>query len=144
MTRIRTLFLVLTVVGPLHMTEQMLTSIDEFHAIRALFAHYYGWFDPSASDLASVLLITIVWTVVSLIFLALLWDRTPRLIVVGLFGLFGAAEVHRVLQTLVKGAYDAGVITSVPYAVAGCLLVSAVARELRRPRPLVSTEAALA
>ena len=85
-----------------------------------------------------------VWTVVSLIFWAPLRDHTPRLIVVGLFGVFGAAEVHHVLQTLVKGAYDAGVITSVPYAVAGCLLVSAVVRELRRPRPLVTTETALA
>ena len=51
MTRIRTLFLLLTIVGPLHMAEQMLTRIDEFHAIRALTVrHYYGLFDPASAE----------------------------------------------------------------------------------------------
>ena len=144
MTRIRTLFLLLTIIGPLHMAEQMVTSIDEFYSIRALIGRYYGLFDPSMADVASVLLITIVWTVVSLLFYALLSDNTPRLLVVGLFGLFGATEIHHLVETLVKGAYDPGVITCVPYAVAGSLLVAAVVRELKRRRPMVTTEAALA
>jgi Protein of unknown function with HXXEE motif len=144
MTRIRTLFLLLTVVGPLHMTEQMLTSIDEFYSIRALIARYHGLFDPSAADIASVLLITIVWTVVSLLFYALLFDNTPRLLVVGFFGLFAASEIHHLVESLLKGAYDPGVITCVPYSVIGCLLVAAVVQELKRRRPIIAAETVLA
>ncbi len=144
MTGIRTLFLLLTVIGPLHMTEQMLTSIDEFYSIRALIARYHGLFDPSSADVASVLLVTIVWTVVSILIYALLFDNTPRLIVVGLFGLFGASEIRHFVESLMKGAYDPGVITCVPYSIAGCLLVAAVVRELKRRRPIVATEPALA
>lgn len=143
MTRIRTLFLLLTVIGPLHMAEQMLTSIEEFYAIRELVARYHGLFDPSMADIASVLLITIVWTVVSILFYALLWERT-RLMVMGLFGLFAAAEVHHVAQTLVSGAYDPGVIVAVPYAVVGYLLVATVVRELRSRRPVGTPETVLA
>ena len=145
MTRIRTLFLLLTIVGPLHMAEQMLTGIDEFISIRALVAsHYYTLFDPASADVASVLLITIVWTVVSLLFYALLHDGTPRLLVMGFFGLFGAQEVHHLFESIGKGAYDPGVITCVPYAVAGALLVSAVAHELKGRRPAEITEKSFA
>ena len=144
MTRIRTLFLLLTIIGPLHMAEQMLTSIDEFYSIRGLIAQYHALFDPSMADVASVLLITIVWTVVSILFYALLWDNTARLIVVGLFGLFGATEIHHLVESLMKGAYDPGVITCVPYAVVGYLLVAAAVRELKRRRPIATTETALA
>src|SRR5262249_16196182 len=99
MTRIRTLFLLLTVIGPMPMAEQMLTGIDEFYSIRALVARYHELFDPSMQDVASVLLITIVWTVVSILFCAMLWDQRPRLIVAGLFGLFGATEIHHVIES---------------------------------------------
>lgn len=144
MTRIRTLFLLLTVIGPLHMAEQMLTRIDEFYSIRALIARYHGLFDPSMADVASVLLITMVWTVVSILFYALLWDGTPRLLVVGLFGLFGATEIHHLVESLTRGVYDPGVITCVPYAVVGCLLMAAVVRELKRRQSILTTETALA
>jgi hypothetical protein len=140
MPRIRTLFVLLTVIGPLHMGEQMLTSIEEFHSIRAVISRYHGLFDPSAVDHASVLLITIVWTVVSILFAAMLWEK-PRLMVMGLFGLFAAAEVHHVAQFLAKGGYDPGVITSIPYAVVGCLLLAEVAREFKRLRPIITADA---
>ena len=135
MTRIRTLFLLLTVIGPLHMTEQMLTSIDEFYAIRELVGGYHALFDPSHADVASVLLITIVWTFVSILFYALLWERT-RLIVMGLFGVFAVAELHHLLESLARSAYDPGVFTAVPYAVVGYLLVAAVVREMKGLGPL--------
>ena len=136
MKRIRTLFLLLTIIGPLHMTEQMFTNIDEFYAIRAAIGQYHALFDPSRADVASVLLITIVWTFVSVLFCALLWENRARLVVMGLFGVFAVAEVHHVIQTIARGAYDAGVITAVPYAIAGFFLVKAVVRELRALGPL--------
>jgi len=140
MTRIRTLFLLLSVIGPLHMIEQMLTRIDEFYAIRALVgAKYYGLFAPAAADHASVLLITIVWTVTSILFYALLWDGMPRLIVLGMFGLFGASEIHHLIESVIKRAYDPGVTTAIPYAVVGCLMVAAVARQMKGRRVLLPT-----
>jgi hypothetical protein len=132
MSRIRTLFLLLTIIGPLHMGEQLMTSIEEFYMIRGLAQrNYYSLFAPSAQDHASVLLITIVWTVVSLMFYVLLREGMGRLLLVGFFGFFGVTEIHHVIESLMKGAYDPGVITCVPYAIVGGLLVGAVARELR-------------
>jgi hypothetical protein len=126
------LFLLFTIIGPLHMGEQLLTSINEFYMIREVFAGYYAWFDPAAADHASVILITIVWTLVSVLFYSLLHDGPVRLIVPGVFGVFGATEVHHLVESLQKGAYDPGVITCVPYAIVGALLVAAVWREFKR------------
>ncbi len=53
-------------------------------------------------------------------------------IVPAIFGVFGATEAHHVIESLLKGAYDPGVITCVPYAAVGALLVSAVWREFKR------------
>lgn len=144
MGRIRWLFLLLTVIGPLHMVEQMLTDIEEFYMIRGLLPKYYAWFDPAAADTATVLLITIVWTACSLLFYALLHDGWPRLIVPGVFGIFGVTEVHHAFEALSKAGYDAGVITCVPYAYVGALLVAAVWREGKRGRRPVAQPAALA
>ncbi|MET1085466.1 MAG: hypothetical protein ABWY12_20890 [Burkholderiales bacterium] len=132
MPRIRTLFLLLTIIGPLHMAEQLLTGIDEFYAIQRLIAGYYAWFDPLAADHATVILITIVWTLCSLLFYSLLCDGAPRLIVPAIFGAFGAQEVHHVIESLQKVAHDPGLVTCVPYAIVGSLLVAAVWREFKR------------
>jgi hypothetical protein len=132
MDRINNLFLLLVVVGPLHMIEQMLTSIEEFYWLRGQLEGYYAWFAPASADLATVILVTVVWTKVSLILYAFLVGGTARLVVLAFFGLFGAQEVHHVIEALAKGGYDAGVITSIPYAVLGCLLLAEVWREFRR------------
>lgn len=132
MPRIRTLFLLLTIIGPLHMAEQLLTGIDEFYSIRDLIGGYYAWFDPAAADHATVLLVTIVWTFVSVLFYTLLHDGLPRLIVPAIFGLFGVTEAHHVIESILKGAYDPGVVMSVPYAIVGAMLVAAVWREFKR------------
>ncbi len=70
MTQINRLFLLLVIVGPLHMAEQLLTSIEEFYSIRSVLASYYAWFAPASADAATVILITVVWTTCSLMFYA--------------------------------------------------------------------------
>ena len=50
------------------------------------------------------------------------------------FGLFAAMEAHHLIQALAKGVYDPGVVTSVPYAALGVLMLDAVWREYRRGR----------
>src|SRR5262245_10086707 len=142
MPRIRTLFLLLMIIGPLHMGEQLLTSIEEFYSIRELFGGYYAWFDPSLADHASVILITIIWTFVSVLFYSLLHDGLPRLIVPTIFGVFAATEIHHLIESLMKGAYDPGVITCIPYSIVGVLLTAEVWREFRRETAHSATLAA--
>ena len=132
MDRINRLFLLLIVIGPLHMIEQMLTSIEEFYWLRSQVDGYYAWFSPAAADVATVILVTVVWTKVSLLLYALLIGGTARLFVLAAFGLFGASEAHHVIEALAKGGYDAGVVTSIPYAAVGCSMVAEVWREFRR------------
>jgi hypothetical protein len=101
-------------------------------------------FDPAAADVASVLLITIVWTIVSVLFYALLCEGNARLLVLGSFALFAATEIHHVVESILKSAYDPGVITSVPYAVLGYLLLVAVAREFKSRQALVVAHGSVA
>lgn len=144
MSRITRLFLLLTVIGPLHMAEQMLTSIEEFYMLRDGIGGYYALFAPAQADVATVGLITIVWTAVSLLFYAVLVGGTARLAVLGVFGLFGVQEVHHVFEAFGKGGYDAGVVTCIPYALAGYILVKAVVEEFRRSGAAAAPAAATA
>lgn len=134
MANIQKLFLLLTIIGPLHMAEQLMTSIEEFYLIRGSLSTYYSWFDPAAADSATVILITVVWTICSVMFYALLREGLPRLLVVGLFGFFAATEVHHIVEAVAKRGYDAGVITCIPYSVVGVLMLAAVWHELQRLR----------
>src|SRR5262245_59525354 len=143
MTRIRQLFVLLMIIGPLHMIEQLLTSLEEFHMLRRQLAGYYALFDPAAADSATVILITIVWTICSLLFYAVLREGIPRLLMMGLMGVFGVSELHHVLEAVAKGGYDAGVITCVPYAYVGALLVGAVWRELTLVRRSIAVSPVL-
>jgi hypothetical protein len=144
MNRIPTLFLWLTIIGPLHMGEQMLTSIEEFYAIRGLAGHYYALFPATAADHASVLLVTIVWTLVSIALYAVLKGGRARLVVAGVAGVFGATEIHHLIEAIVTLSYDPGVLTCIPYAIVGGLLTVAVWRELQVPMPVVAAERRLA
>ena len=127
-------FLLLIVIGPLHMAEQMLTSIEEFDVLREKTAAIYALAGPGREDLASVALITIVWTAVSLLAYGLLRGGTSRLVVAALFGLFATTELHHMVEAVAKGGYDAGVVTCIPYALAGQALVNAAWREYRGVR----------
>ena len=136
MDRVSRWFLALMLIGPLHMGEQMLTSLEEFYMIRGSLPGWYGMFSPADTDLATVVLITVVWTVASLMLYLVFLGGRARLGVAGLFGFFGVTELHHLLEALDKRGYDAGVLTCVPYAIAGGLLCNAVVdawRELRGP-----------
>ena len=132
MQRIQKMWLWLTLVGPLHMGEQMITGINEYHMIKEQVAGYYALFAPADTDWATVLLITIVWTFVSLLFYAVLKGGKPLLAVMGFFGLFGVSEIHHVFEQFLKTEFEPGVITCIPYCAVGVLMVMAVWREFRR------------
>ena len=139
MTRIQNLWLWLTIIGPLHMTEQMITGIDEYHMIKEQVGGYYAMFAPADTDWATVLLITIVWTFVSLLFYAVLRGGKAMFAVMGFFGFFGATEIHHVFEQMAKLTFEPGVLTSIPYCTVSVLMMIAVWQEFRRTTGVVST-----
>lgn len=144
MEKIRKLVLGLVILAPLHVAEQLLTGIEDFYDVRGHLAAYYRWFDPGFADSATAILVTILATILSLLLYALLCEGKPRLLVVGLFGLFGAQAIHHVFEALIQRRYNPGLITAVPYLIVGNMLVKAVWKELRKPRATSDPSAALA
>jgi hypothetical protein len=127
MTRTRKAFLLLLLTGPIHMAEQMVTGIEEFHMIRRTVINpYYSWFPADQADFASVLLITIVGAILSFVFYALAAGGTLRTIALTVFALLGIGEIHHLVEALTTTAYDPGVITSLAYCWYGCSLLSAL------------------
>jgi len=114
------------------MSEQMITGINEYHMIKEQVGGYYALFAPADTDWATVLLITIVWTFVSLLFYAVLRGGKAMLAVMGFFGVFGASEIHHVFEQMAKLDFEPGVLTSIPYCAVGVLMVIAVWKEFRR------------
>ena len=132
MQRIQKLWLALTLIGPLHMTEQMMTGIEEYHMIKEQIGGYYALFSPQDTDWATVLLITIVWTFISLLIYAVLRGGKSMLAVMGFFGFFGVTEIHHVFEQMAKTTFEPGILTSVPYCAIGVLMMIAAWQQFRR------------
>ena len=134
--RLSALVLAIIAVGVAHMGEQLATSIEEFYMIREALSGWYAMFPPAYADHASVLLITIVFTTISLIFFTLMRGGRAPLVVAAIFGLLGVGEAHHWLEAAATSAYDPGLVTSFLYVGVGLLVVREVAREFRRkPEP---------
>lgn len=99
--------------------------------IRDAFGGWYSMFPATYADHASVLLITVVFTSISLVFYALMRGGTAPLVVAGVFGVFGVAEAHHWLEAISTGAYDPGLLTSFAYVAVGLLIVMEVTREFK-------------
>jgi hypothetical protein len=137
MTRIKKWFLVTALIGPVHMGEQLATSIEEFYKLRSWLDGYYRWFTWTDPDRATVVLITVVFTAITLVCYALMVGGVPRLFAAALFGLLAAQEFHHVFEAIGKRGYDAGLITCIPYAHAGNVLLKNVWQEFKRTRTSV-------
>jgi Protein of unknown function with HXXEE motif len=111
------------------MCEQLMTSLDELQELKGFTAKYYGWF--SNTDVATVVLVMIMFSLMNLIVYALLMGGRPRLIAVGLFAAVAAGEVHHIIKTIVHAAYFPGAVTAIPFFVFGVLLLRAIIREWR-------------
>jgi hypothetical protein len=113
----------------LHMSEQLVFGIGELTALKRILAVYYGWFEQP--DYGTVILVTVIATLVNLLFFGCLcgglWQRTAA----GFFGLIGIAELHHVIETIRAGHYTPGTVTAVPYVAVGILLLRALVREHR-------------
>ena len=129
--RLNALMLLIIAIGVAHMGEQLATDIEEFYMIRDAVGGWHAMFPAAYADHASVLLITVVCTAISLVFYSLMRGGSATLIVAGVFGLFGISEAHHWLEALASGAYDPVLVTSFAYVWIGVLLVMEVVREVR-------------
>ena len=133
--KLNALMLFVIAVGVAHMGEQLLTNIEEFYMLRDALGGWYAMFPAAYADHATVMLITVVFTAISLVFYALMRGGSAKLIVAGVFGVFGITEVHHWIEAIVSGGYDPGVVTSVAYVWIGVLLLMEVIREVREGSP---------
>lgn len=140
--RLSALVLAIIAVGVAHMSEQLMTSIEEFHMIRDALGGWYALFPATYADHASVILITIVFTAISLVFYALTRGGRAALVMAAVFGLLGVGEGHRWLQAASAGGYDPGLITSFLYVGIGLLILRQVARESGMAAPRLEHAAA--
>ena len=139
--KLSALMLAIIAVGAAHMGEQIITSIEEFYMIRDSLGGWYSLFPAAYADQASVLLITIVFTAMSLVFYALMRGGPAPLIVALVFGVFGVTEVHHWIEAIVTRSYDPGLFTSIAYVAVGLLLTIEAARELMGRRTYAKTSA---
>jgi hypothetical protein len=104
MTRTQKFFLLLLLTGPIHMTEQLFTSIEEFYMIRrTVIEPYFAMFSPASADWATVLLITIAGTMFSAAFFALSAGGRTRLVALALFGLRRGRDSSRPRSPVERG-----------------------------------------
>jgi hypothetical protein len=130
MDRIRRLFLLLALVAPLHMLEQLAFGNGDIARIRVALDRFYALF--ANADQAAIVLTTTIGG--SLLFLAygLLAGGAARLISLGVIAVMSLAESHHIAETFAQAAYNAGVITSVPFVTLGVLLLVTIRIEYRR------------
>ena len=127
MTEIKRWFGWLLIIGPIHMSEQLMTGIDELQELKGFAAKYYSLFrDP---DYGTVVLTMIIFSLVNVIVYAMLMGGRARLIALALFAMVGLGEVHHIAKTIVHLAYFPGTVTSIPFVLFGALLFRALVRE---------------
>ena len=126
-SRLLAWFGLLVAIGPVHIAEQMMFGLDTLNELKGITAAYYSQFNNP--DVATVTLVILVVTLVQSMLLATLAGGRWRLSVAGFFGVMGVAECHHILQTLARGSYFPGVVTSIAYVWIGVMILRCVRRE---------------
>ena len=126
----------LMIIGVLHMSEQLVFGVEELQLFKPMMADYYQAMAAIGPDRATVVLVTVVVTFFTWLCYAILAGGRLRLAALGFFGVLGAGEGHHVVQAIVKGGYEPGLLTCVPYCWVGVLMLMAVWSEYRNlPAP---------
>jgi hypothetical protein len=131
-TKLTSLFLAITIVGVLHMSEQVLFGVEEFHMLKTAIGGWWTLFPATYADEASVILITIVFTTMSLLVYAAMCGGRSALLVAALFGVLGVQEAHHWIEAIETRAYDPGLVTSFAYVWVGALILMNVFRAVRQ------------
>lgn len=129
--RLNRLFLAIILVGVVHMAEQIVLGVEEFRTLRAAAGGWWTLFPPTYADEASVILITLVFTTMSLLIYGAMRGGKAALFVAALFGVLGVQEAHHWIEAIEKRAYDPGLVTSFAYVWVGALILAQVWRAWR-------------
>jgi hypothetical protein len=132
MDRIRRLFLLLALVAPLHMLEQVALGDNELARLTAALARYSAQF--ASAEQATGVLVTVVGAGALFLAYGLLAGGTVRLMSTAVFAVASLTEFHHVVETFVRGAYHAGFFTATLSVTFGVLLLVAIRAEYRRSR----------
>jgi hypothetical protein len=129
--KLNRIFLLIIVIGVVHMGEQLIFGIEEFYMLRATVGEWHAMFPDSWGDKASVVLITIVFTSISLMFYALMRGGVAALVVIWIMGGVGVNEFHHWVEAFQERAYDPGLMTSFAYVAVGLMIQIEVTHQLK-------------
>lgn len=130
-------FAMLVLIGPIHMTEQLFCGLDQLQELKGIAAAYYARFENP--DLGTWWLVVIAFTLVQSLLLATITGGRWRLAAAGFLGASAVGEGHHLIQSVASGKYFPGLVTSIPFAMIGVMVVAAAYREWPR-RPLTVEE----
>jgi hypothetical protein len=129
---IATIFGWLTIVGPLHMIEQLIFGIDGLAKVKGVLAVYYSWF--TNADWATVLLVSFAVTMwLITVYAAIKGGRWLNGVAI-FFALICLAEIHHLLEAVAHGGYSPGMVTAVPFMGLGVLFLRAT--RVHKPTPV--------
>lgn len=131
MQRTAKLLFWLMLIGVLHMSEQLLFGVEELQLFKPIVADYYQALAAIGPDRATVILVTVIVTFFTWLCFSILAGGRLRFTALGFFGLLGAGEGHHIIQAIVKGGYDSGLLTCGPYSWVGVLMLITLWRERR-------------
>ena len=132
MKRTQQLFLLASVMVPLHIVEQLLFGIDELYELQTMLSTAVNRFDDP--DRATVVLVGLVVTMVLFFGYGFMAGGVPRLIAVAFFGLEFRVESHHIVKTIARGAYLPGAVTAAALAGIGALILASGWREFHATR----------
>jgi hypothetical protein len=121
------------VMGIVHVAEQLGLGLTDLDDAQRLWAACHGLF--GGADHATVVLLIAATGVALLLFLATLAGGRSRMRAAGFFGVIAMAELHHVVETIVRGVYTPGTASGVLVVGAGAFLLHAVVRELQASAP---------
>ena len=124
MERLQKLFGWAIVLLWVHMTEQIMFGLDELYELQAVYAKFATLF--TNADLAAVVMVTIITSVVFLFCYGLMIGGRAALAVFTYFGLEFTYELHHVFKTITHGEYFPGAVSSIAIATVGCLILKQV------------------
>ena len=132
----------MVLIGPIHMGEQLMFGLDQLAELKTMMAAYYAQFQNP--DVGTVVLVILVFTLVQSLLWAMLAGGRWQLLAAGFFGVFAVGEGHHVLQALYGGSYFPGLLTSIPFAGIGVMILRAVASQWRGTRSDATDQLAFA
>ena len=134
----------IAIITVLHMTEQLILGLGELQNLKKLIGVWDSRF--SDTDVATVVLVTIVAGLLYLAIFCILLGGRARFIALVALNMAALGEVHHLVESAYAGHYTPGTVTAVPYILFGILFLQALIHERREEKAIdrVDAQAAVA